>query len=113
MTAKHAPGPWSIGELITGNDLPDHSRDIFSEIKDAEGGTVALVDATPVDDERLPMNSALIAAAPALLEALKGVLRALAKCPCSVGGRAAVLPYDDPSLAEARAAIALAEKGGE
>jgi cytolysin (calcineurin-like family phosphatase) len=67
---SHTPGPWKVGEQRTGDDLPDPECDIFTEIMSGDG-LIALVDATPVDDQSLEANARLIAAAPAMLEACR------------------------------------------
>jgi len=77
--SKHTPGPWQVtDEDVRGND-------IYYRIE-AEGfGMVALVDATPVDDDSLRANARLIAAAPDLLDACKIALQAINECDMEVG----------------------------
>jgi hypothetical protein len=72
MTANFTPGPWLV------SDLPTAQRYIRAH---GDGGapSVALVLARAnVPDERLAADARLIAAAPELLEALRGVLDSLA-----------------------------------
>lgn len=91
MKAQHAPGPWACiprgtpnGEIATVYNTPERWVSIYAP---------AWVN---IGDEQVAMaNATLIAAAPDLLEALKGVLR--------VADRATV-EFD-----AARAAIAKAE----
>ena len=88
---KHTPGPWQIAN---GEDrrvyLINHGRDAVGE--------------TVYTDTRNPANARLIAAAPDLLAALKGILRehdALQMAEGRTGDRW-------PSATRARAAIAKA-----
>ena len=61
MTTKHTPGPWVIGK-----------RDHDVVMVDTASGT-AICDVYGESDDR-PANARLIAAAPDLLAALKGVI---------------------------------------
>ena len=96
MTTKHTPGPWYVGSGTY------EGRNIYSvaSVTDDEGFTYQPIVASAEDDgiDCWDANARLIAAAPALLEALKWmVLR-------TEGGE-----YPDGKcLEDARAAIAKA-----
>ena len=64
MSEKHTPGPWKVTEEDVRGD------DIYYRVEKEGFGLIALVDATP-DCIELRANARLIAAAPALLEALR------------------------------------------
>jgi hypothetical protein len=93
---KHTPGPWT--EL-------DNTGDIIIADRPGEGMfTIAsLENQSPRGDEKCA-NARLIAAAPELLEALKGVFAELA---CHDGARPICWTCD--AVVAARAAIAKAE----
>ena len=63
METKHTPGPWIIGNP--------------TEIHDVDGTRIVMCCQTSDDvtDDASEANARLIAAAPELLEALKGVVR--------------------------------------
>lgn len=87
--AKHTDGPWTIHR-------DDSSTTV--EIRDARGIFVAEVGDTSLEDEA---NARLIVASPALLAALRDVLRIAKAASIGVTGNL-------PRLARADAAIALA-----
>jgi len=72
--SKHTPGPWYVG-----TDYGDQCRHIYAnkKVRDADGDEWNPLIAVTDDDETLvnwEANARLIAAAPELLEALKGML---------------------------------------
>ena len=86
MTSKHTPGPWSVE-----HDFMDESA--FAILSDD------CVVATAWGNDHVDANAHLIAAAPDMLEALRGVVDTCrADCPAGL-----------PALSDARAALAKAE----
>ena len=72
-TAKHTPGPWKVDE--SEHHAVGGER-IYKVITDRPmGGLVAGVSAWWVDTESARHNAHLIAAAPAMYEALQGALK--------------------------------------
>ena len=72
MSAKRkvetfTPGPWTITDTEVDGD------DQYYRIEAKGYGTVALVDATPVDDDSLRANARLIAAAPEMVAFIKNI----------------------------------------
>ena len=72
MSAKHTPGPWVIDESRHGKRGPVHTLMVVAE----KGGMPGLiVNQGALVEPQDWANARLIAAAPDLLEALKGVVR--------------------------------------
>ena len=95
-TAKHTPGPWKVDE--SEHHAVGGER-IYKVITDRPmGGLVAGVSAWWVDTESARHNAHLIAAAPAMYEALGNLLKMVEDG-----------DYTTIELNEARAALAQAE----
>ena len=96
---NHTPGPWTIGKY--------HVNAYDNTIYDAKNGyKIAIVEGYTHDlKEESEANAHLIAAAPELLEALKGLIGWHDCFPMKEG------EADLPVIATARAAIAKAEGG--
>ncbi len=86
--SKHTPGPWK----------PTYESDPYRLVDHTDGREIAAVSG--VDNENRDANARLIAAAPDLLEALKGLL------PMWESG------VSEPWVEAAKAAIAKAEGEG-
>ena len=83
---KHTPGPWAIGM-----DTDDESAQIIS----ADGQHLATVEQYPLE-----ANAALIAAAPALLEALRELQKAITNAPAIRVGEFSTLVENAIAAAE-------------
>ena len=70
-TAKHTPGPWVVDEVYE-DEAGQETLGIYAE----EGGYVAGIHCGPdaTIDEQDKANATLLAAAPAMYEALKGMV---------------------------------------
>ena len=70
-TAKHTPGPWVVDEICE-DEAGQETLGIYAE----EGGYVAGIHCGPdaTIDEQDKANATLLAAAPAMYEALKAAL---------------------------------------
>lgn len=88
---KHTPGPWVIDESRHGKRGPVHTLMVVAE----KGGMPGLIVNQRTVEPQDWANARLIAAAPDLFEALKGVLR--------------VADRDTVEFDAARAALAKAE----
>jgi hypothetical protein len=119
-TATHTPGPWIAcnmvhaerGDQMTPEELGEYvanaarmgdpSRFLFISTEGDGAPDICHVGNGPSG----PANARLIAAAPDLLAALKGMLEAYS---CEVVLDGVVQPDDDPAHVQARAAIARTE----
>ena len=87
MTSKHTPGPWHCGKVNSTHVYNDDGWLIASSYNtsfDAFGEPLP----DPERYEEYEANARLIAAAPHMLETLRGIL-----------ARASGAPHDDPELA--------------
>lgn len=101
---KHTPGPWNVGvyEITeTFKSIPQHS----CVCDPVTLGLIAVCG--PAEDQQSQVDADLIAAAPELLEALKGLKRG--DCFCEVGIGRPGLTGHSPSCMRAKAAIGRAE----
>jgi hypothetical protein len=95
--SKHTPGPWIGAGPSFGDPLPRYTTSIVTEWGHEDEGCIDICELPfhHYDDEN-EANARLIAAAPALLEALEGFVE---HGTCS----------DDEDMAKARAAIKAAK----
>lgn len=87
---KHTNGPWTIPEHQWDDDSPESFKSLI-RIADANGRYDVAYAAD--DSERMRSNATLIAAAPALLEALRPFANFACDVPCdchNCGARAAI-----------------------
>ncbi len=106
MNAKHTPAPWKV---LPGQDLVE----IVKPNNGSGHNLIASLTESPLAILEVDANARLIAAAPALLEALKGALQHLATVtglPDKGKGRT---PEQQAALDAASAAIARATNGGD
>ena len=75
-TSKHTPGPWTVEETRDGMTIRDNRRrlEIVHNYPNGEGQQVIVGKHTGLDC-LTEANAALIAAAPAMYEALQGALK--------------------------------------
>ena len=102
-TAKHTPGPWSIGELSPGKPyvFVDEERTIaLLYDKRTSFPQASISDNQYLYEGQAEANARLIAAAPDLLEALEGMKRIHGNCGAS--------PLEQEICAKMDAAIAAA-----
>ena len=104
MNAKHTPGPWAVGHEM--NSERPGSVPVVAMVRDSLGGKmhVAFVNGMAGEQEA---NARLIASAPDMLAALRGMLDGL-RVPTSVDDQNA---EREEACAAARAAIAKATGG--
>lgn len=96
MTIKHTPGPWTVEDDGGGPYIMAGKEDIVSGV------------APWKDDDKAHANAQLIAAAPDLLEALKGLIRGSCFCECGIDNPMMRGKHSSACIA-AQAAIAKAE----
>lgn len=84
MDSKHTPGPWATGySCESGSTDGEYEVDIASHggQKDVDGGPFYPARAFGMGQEQADANARLIAAAPALAEALREVYQRLPASP--------------------------------
>jgi hypothetical protein len=106
---RHTPGPWHIGESIDEYQTGSESWNVPVWANHADPGDRIAAEALAKDREQARANARLIAAAPELLEACKGLVRIADAVRYTAGlGKNQMARVD-----AARAAIAKATPAGE
>ncbi|MFA5387488.1 MAG: hypothetical protein WC322_03795 [Candidatus Paceibacterota bacterium] len=107
---KHTPGPWFVVEGSVNGRWPSGCE---SAIDDVDGGNPErdyfLASVVHGDPDELLANAHLVAAAPRLLAALRGMLREHDALTIATGGKPGVTDRWSERATAARAAIAAAE----